>query len=60
MAQNEIEAQKDVNWTAQMEKHNQAETQRLEAELKQYKNNLIKESIRVINQKRISKAAPKL
>jgi 26S proteasome subunit RPN7 len=29
------------------EKQNQAETQRLEAELKGYKNNLIKESIRV-------------
>lgn len=50
VAQNEIEAQKDVNWTAQMEKHNQAETQRLEAELKQYKNNLIKESIRMGNE----------
>ena len=44
---NEPEAVRDKAWIEQTEKQNQAETQRLEAELKGYKNNLIKESIRV-------------
>lgn len=37
----------DPVWAAQQEKKNIAETARLEGELKGYKNNLIKESIRV-------------
>ena len=37
----------DPVWAAQQEKKNTAETARLESELKGYKNNLIKESIRV-------------
>lgn len=37
----------DPVWAAQQEKKNTAETARLENELKGYKNNLIKESIRV-------------
>ena len=37
----------DLNWTSEREKKNAAETKRLENELKQYKNNLIRESIRV-------------
>lgn len=37
----------DVNWLSEREKKNAAETKRLENELKQYKNNLIRESIRV-------------
>lgn len=37
----------DPAWLAQREKQNAAETKRLENELKQYKNNLIRESIRV-------------
>jgi COP9 signalosome complex subunit 1 len=37
----------DPAWAAQQEKKNNAETARLENELKGYKNNLIKESIRV-------------
>jgi hypothetical protein len=37
----------DSVWAAQQEKKNNAETSRLENELKGYKNNLIKESIRV-------------
>lgn len=43
----EKEALKDQEWIEKMERENSAETQRLEAELKGYKNNLIKESIRV-------------
>jgi hypothetical protein len=43
----EPEAIRDKAWIEKTEKQNQAETQRLEAELKGYKNNLIKESIRV-------------
>ena len=43
----EREAVRDTAWMDMTEKLNQAETQRLEAELKGYKNNLIKESIRV-------------
>jgi COP9 signalosome complex subunit 1 len=37
----------DPLWAAQQEKKNNGETSRLENELKGYKNNLIKESIRV-------------
>lgn len=37
----------DTAWLSQREKQNAAETKRLENELKQYKNNLIRESIRV-------------
>ncbi len=37
----------DSAWATQQEKKNAAETARLEGELKGYKNNLIKESIRV-------------
>jgi COP9 signalosome complex subunit 1 len=45
----EPEAVRDIKWMDQTERQNQAETQRLEAELKGYKQNLIKESIRVIH-----------
>lgn len=37
----------DTQWISNQEKKNAAETKRLEGELKQYKNNLIRESIRV-------------
>lgn len=37
----------DTSWAVDQEKRNVKETQRLENELKGYKNNLIKESIRV-------------
>jgi COP9 signalosome complex subunit 1 len=37
----------DPAWAVQQEKKNNAETTRLENELKGYKNNMIKESIRV-------------
>ncbi|EXJ88370.1 hypothetical protein A1O1_05300 [Capronia coronata CBS 617.96] len=40
----------DPVWAAQQEKKNTAETARLEGELKGYKNNLIKESIRMGNE----------
>lgn len=43
----EAEAAVDNAWIQATEKRNKAETQRLEGELKAYKNNLIKESIRV-------------
>jgi COP9 signalosome complex subunit 1 len=46
-APNEPEAQRDQQWISNIEKQNKAEGIRLEAELKSYKNNLIKESIRV-------------
>lgn len=41
------ESELDVAWIEKKEKQNNAETVRLEHELKGYKNNLIKESIRV-------------
>jgi COP9 signalosome complex subunit 1 len=47
VASDEAEAQHDDQWVANMEKQNKVEGARLEAELKGYKNNLIKESIRV-------------
>lgn len=50
IAPHEPEATKDTEWISYVEKMVQMETQRLEAELKQYKNNLIKESIRVFEQ----------
>lgn len=37
----------DPKWLGEQEKHNAAESKKLENELKQYKNNLIRESIRV-------------
>jgi len=43
----EIEGLHDPAWVAQQEKKNIVETDRMERELKGYKNNLIKESIRV-------------
>ena len=43
----EIEFQADSAWIEKKDKQNKAETTRLEHELKGYKNNLIKESIRV-------------
>lgn len=52
-APNEPEAQKDNGWMENTERANKAETARLETELKGYKNNLIKESIRV-SQHRLS------
>lgn len=42
-----LESSLDPSWAVQQEKKNGAETSRLESELKGYKNNLIKESIRV-------------
>ena len=43
----EPESVRDQEWVDTVEKQNAIETQRLEAQLKGYKNNLIKESIRV-------------
>jgi COP9 signalosome complex subunit 1 len=43
----ETEFQADLAWMEKKDKQNKAETTRLEHELKGYKNNLIKESIRV-------------
>lgn len=40
----------DVDWVERRNKENQRETERLEHELRGYKNNLIKESIRVRGQ----------
>ena len=45
----ETEAQLDTKWIEHMQKVIKAETDRLEHELRGYKNNLIKESIRVGN-----------
>jgi COP9 signalosome complex subunit 1 len=47
LAPNESLAQINTTWAEQTTKHNKMETDRLEHELKTYKNNLIKESIRV-------------
>lgn len=47
MAPEEPEAKQDQAWLKKTEQANRAEGQRLETELKGYKNNLIKESIRV-------------
>ncbi|EQL02639.1 26S proteasome, regulatory subunit Rpn7 [Ophiocordyceps sinensis CO18] len=46
-APGEPEAQRDQAWIDRIEAENKAELSRLEAELKGYKNNLIKESIRM-------------
>lgn len=46
-APSEPEAVLDKSWINHIESSNKAHTHRLEAELKIYKNNLIKESIRV-------------
>lgn len=46
-APGEPEAVRDDAWIDNMERTNKAETSRLENELKGYRNNLIKESIRV-------------
>ena len=46
-APNEVEATLDTEWVIRMQKVVKAETDRLEHELRGYKNNLIKESIRV-------------
>lgn len=50
IAPSEPEAVRDDAWISTVDRHNQAETARLEAELKGYKNNLIKESIRMGNE----------
>ena len=47
VAPHEQEAQFDDEWAKSKEDQNRKETARLENELKGYKNNLIKESIRV-------------
>ncbi|PQE13195.1 26S proteasome subunit RPN7 protein [Rutstroemia sp. NJR-2017a BBW] len=49
-APDEPEAERDHQWVETTHKANVAETQRLEAQLKGYKNNLIKESIRMGNE----------
>ncbi|CAJ2506842.1 Uu.00g080280.m01.CDS01 [Anthostomella pinea] len=46
-APNEPEAQWDSAWVTNTDKTNKHETYRLETELKGYKNNLVKESIRI-------------
>ncbi|KHN97644.1 26S proteasome, regulatory subunit Rpn7 [Metarhizium album ARSEF 1941] len=50
VAPNEPEAQRDDAWIERTEMANKAETARLEGELKGYRNNLIKESIRMGNE----------
>ncbi|QSZ34887.1 hypothetical protein DSL72_007748 [Monilinia vaccinii-corymbosi] len=50
IAPDEPEAQRDNKWIDATNKANAAETARLEAQLKGYKNNLIKESIRMGNE----------
>lgn len=47
LAPNEPLAQINTAWVSQQAQRNSTETNRLEHELKTYKNNLIKESIRV-------------
>jgi COP9 signalosome complex subunit 1 len=47
IAPNDPMATIDTNWVTTTTRRSMMETERLEAELKQYKNNLIKESIRV-------------
>lgn len=46
-APNDVQAVLDTAWTAHTSKLAKVETERMELELKGYKNNLIKESIRV-------------
>ncbi|EAU38753.1 hypothetical protein ATEG_00107 [Aspergillus terreus NIH2624] len=50
VAPNEPEAKRDGEWVDRMQKMVKAETDRLEHELRGYKNNLIKESIRMGNE----------
>lgn len=47
IAPEEREALYDQEWMDTTTARNKAETAKLESELKQYKNNLVKESIRV-------------
>jgi COP9 signalosome complex subunit 1 len=47
VAPDDPDARLDMNWMETTAKQVKAETDRLEFELKGYKNNLIKESIRV-------------
>lgn len=47
LSRRDAEALKDLEWISKTQHENTAETARLEAQLKGYKNNLIKESIRV-------------
>lgn len=47
LAPNDADARFDKLWADRIDKANQAELHRLESELKGYKNNLVKESIRV-------------
>ena len=55
IAPNDPDAMPDLGWIDKMNKQVKAETDRLELELKGYKNNLIKESIRVcLDQRQIS------
>ncbi|KAL4936494.1 hypothetical protein BDV06DRAFT_204915 [Aspergillus oleicola] len=50
VAPNDPEASVDVDWAERLQKKVKSETDRLEHELKGYKNNLIKESIRMGNE----------
>lgn len=52
IAPNDPDATMDLAWLDRMNKQVKAETDRLELELKGYKNNLIKESIRVCSTQR--------
>lgn len=47
VAPGEPEAEPDKEWVEATERSNKKETQRLETELRGYKNNLVKESVRV-------------
>ncbi|GKU00910.1 cop9 signalosome complex subunit 1 [Fusarium langsethiae] len=49
-APQEPEAQLETEWVDRVERENKAETARLESQLKQYRHNLIKESIRMGNE----------
>ncbi|KAG5665674.1 hypothetical protein KAF25_009799 [Fusarium avenaceum] len=49
-APQEPESQKDQAWIEKVERENKAERARLESQLKQYRHNLIKESIRMGNE----------
>ena len=54
----DVDGQADLAWVEKKEKQNKAETTRLEHELKGYKNNLIKESIRVSPPRHVSSPWP--
>jgi COP9 signalosome complex subunit 1 len=47
LAPGEPEAQRDQKWMERTEKQNAGRAQTLEAEVKEYKTNLVKESVRV-------------